>query len=196
MEADKHFKRLIKDFKNIEFSNKKNILHKNKGENGLTYYGIYQSAHPNLPIWAIIQANIEDAHGDLEKASEYLSRIEDVQNEVEKFYFYNYYLKMHLNKIKSYDIVKKIFFFSIVQNSLKRPIKYAQHIVGVKEDGDLGNITANAINNYNKKDFMEKYITMEVDFFNRLVKKDLEKPKDKRKGYFRFLHGWLNRAFK
>ena len=33
----------------------KKLLHKNDGENGLTYFGIYQSAHPNLKIWKIIE---------------------------------------------------------------------------------------------------------------------------------------------
>ena len=30
------------------------VLHKNKGELGLTFWGIYQTAHPTLKIWNTI----------------------------------------------------------------------------------------------------------------------------------------------
>jgi len=195
MKTDKHFMELIKDFRNIEFSNPRDILHKNSTENGLTYYGVYQSAHPSLPIWSLIQANIDDAHGSLKKASEFLSQIEEVQDEVNKFYFYNYYLKLGLDKLEDYKIIKKIFFFGIVQNSFKRPILYAQKIVGIIEDGYLGDVTAKAINNYNSKDFIEKYIVLECEYFLNLVKHDLFEGGGK-KGFFRYFHGWLNRSFK
>ena len=39
----------------LEHSNdNERVLHKNKGELGLTFFGIYQSAHPTLSIWNTI----------------------------------------------------------------------------------------------------------------------------------------------
>ena len=49
------FEKAMKELANVEHSNDNSkVLHKNPTELGLTFWGIYQSANPNLPIWSII----------------------------------------------------------------------------------------------------------------------------------------------
>ena len=39
----------------LEHSKPQNCLHINKNENGFTFRGIYQTAHPKLKIWDLIE---------------------------------------------------------------------------------------------------------------------------------------------
>jgi hypothetical protein len=49
------FEKAMKELASVEHSNDNSkVLHKNSTELGLTFWGIYQSANPNLPIWGII----------------------------------------------------------------------------------------------------------------------------------------------
>ena len=50
------FEKAMKELASVEHSNDNSkVLHKNSTELGLTFWGIYQSANPNLPIWNIIE---------------------------------------------------------------------------------------------------------------------------------------------
>ena len=138
-----NFNKTFELFRGIEFENKWDILHQNKGE-WLTYYGIHQKAHPNLRMWGIIKVNIADARGDLKVASGYLSTIDKLQEEVKDFYLKTYFLPLKLDKIKHQKVADEMFFFSIVQGSKKRAVKIAQTLVGVKIDGIIGVNTNNA----------------------------------------------------
>ena len=42
--------------RDVEFSNDNSLLlHHNEGETGLTYFGIYESAHPSWDGWSVIK---------------------------------------------------------------------------------------------------------------------------------------------
>ena len=49
----------------LEYSNDpKKALHRNAGEDGLTYKGIYQKANSNWAGWKIIEKTLEFYNGD------------------------------------------------------------------------------------------------------------------------------------
>ena len=180
-------------FKGIEFSNNSNILHKNKGENGLTYYGIYQSAHPTLPLWSLVEANVQDTN-DLEVSSKYLSQIESVQEEVRSFYLNNYFLPLKLDVVKHQLIANEMFYFAINQGSLRRTVKYAQCVAGkLTCDGVLGTKTVNRLNELTEKElkrFDVEYDKREIGFYFSL------KSKRKFNWWLRYIKGWVYRAIK
>ena len=186
-----NFNKTFELFRGIEFKNKLDILHRNKGE-WLTYYGIHQKAHPHLGIWDIIKANIADAKGDLKVASGYLSTIDRLQEEVKDFYLKTYFLPLKLDKIKHQKVADEMFFFSIVQGSKKRAVKIAQTLVGVKTDGLIGVNTINALNSLDEdgvKRFDKLYDKHEVLYFWNLTLGNLKR-------FRRFGVGWINRAFR
>lgn len=48
-------KSIINMIRAVEFSNDNSLLlHHNEGETGLTYFGIYESAHPSWDGWSVI----------------------------------------------------------------------------------------------------------------------------------------------
>ncbi|OCR84502.1 peptidoglycan domain protein, partial [Campylobacter fetus subsp. testudinum] len=55
----------------MEFSSSKDVLHKNKTENGFTFMGIYKGAHPSWGGWDIIK-NALSNNVDIKIASEVL----------------------------------------------------------------------------------------------------------------------------
>ena len=188
------FNKTFEKFKGIEFSNPSDILHRNKGEGGLTYYGIYQVAHPSLPIWAIIEANISDCQGSLRKASSYLSTIESLQNDVKEFYYDNYFLPLGLDNIVHQKVRDELFYFAINQGSLSRAIKYAQCVVGkLVCDGIMGDKTLLKLNSLTLEElalFDVEYDKKEIAYYF-----SLKKPKNL-DWWLRYIKGWVYRAIK
>lgn len=64
-------------------------------------------------------------------------------------------------------------------------IKIPQRILGVSQDGLVGNKTITALNNSNQKELFDKIFEARVKFLNDIVKNN---PSQKR-----FIKGWLNR---
>ena len=94
-------KSIIEMIKDVEFSSDNSqLLHKNKTENGLTYFGIYESAHPNWKGWKIIKGYL-DLEPDLKKCSLILANVSDLNKLVEEFYKVEFYDKMKLDSVTS-----------------------------------------------------------------------------------------------
>lgn len=84
-------------------------------------------------------------------------------------------------------------------------IKIPQNILGVSQDGIVGNKTLSAINNYpNKKELFDKIYSSRVDFINTIVANSVvayekkigrkaTQTELKKYTQYRFLNGWLNR---
>lgn len=176
---------IINMIKDVEFSNDNSqLLHKNDGENGLTYFGIYQSAHPTWKGWKIIKAYLE-LEPDLKKCSIILSNVSDLNKLVEDFYKIEFYDKMKLNLIKSEHKQLEIMCFAINVN-IKPCIKKVQELVGAAIDGIIGNKTIEAINNFDESLFDKLFDLEEIEFYESLDKDRFKK----------FLNGWKNRAIK
>lgn len=64
-------------------------------------------------------------------------------------------------------------------------VKIPQRILGLKQDGAVGQLTLKAVNSANQKELFDKIFEARKKFFNDIVKNN---PSQKR-----FIKGWLNR---
>lgn len=178
-------KKILEMIKDVEFSNDNSLLlHKNDGENGLTYFGIYESAHPNWYGWNIIKRYLANVP-DLKKCSIVLSNVMDLNQKVEEFYKKEFYDKMKLDLINSESKQLELMCFAINTNPV-RCIKKVQELLGLTVDGVIGNKTITALNNYNDELFDKLFDEKEIEFYNSLDEARFGK----------FKKGWRNRALK
>lgn len=172
-------------YKQVEHKNKPNLLlHKNEGEHGLTFFGIYESAHPNWKGWCIIKrylANIPD----IEKCSIVLSNVSDLTKLVYEFYRRVFWNKANLDAIEEQRKADEIFIFG-TNAGMKIAIKKAQELVGVTIDGDVGPKTIKAINEYDVEKFDVFYDIKEKEHYSKLCNLN-ERLRVNQKG-------WYNRA--
>lgn len=169
----------------LEFPNPSRALHKNKGELGLTFMGVYQTAHPKWRGWEIITPIVNKLGGDIKKASKVLYSNQELRELVYRFYEKVFWKKMKLHKVESQKIAEEIFIFGV--NAGKRTaIRKAQVLVGVVPDGIIGNQTLGALNKFDENVFDMKFDEIEIKYYDYLISK---KPSFKV-----FKNGWHNRA--
>ena len=186
------FNKAFETLKKLEFEDCSDALHKNEGEDGYTFMGIYQKAHPDSILWEILDNYkfIEDIEG--EPTEEQLKRLSvlmcnntnDLQ-EVKKIYRRDYWNRAKLYDVKSQKIAEEIFVFG-VNAGIERAIKLAQEIVGVEADGIVGPKTLEALNGYKEKLFDILFDAGEAEYYESLVRA--------KKRFAKFEDGWLNRA--
>lgn len=170
---------------NLEFSHPTNALHKNKGESGYTFMGIYETAYPNWGGWDIVKMYLRQFR-DIKRASYECYNDINLRDLVEYFYKENFWDKMKLDSVFPYRTADLMFKFG-VNVGVKRAVKYAQEVVGVKADGIVGAKTLRALNSYNPVHFEKEYKAKFESFYKNLA--------DKRpKKYAHFLNGWLSRV--
>lgn len=174
-------------FKGIEFSDPEDVLHKNETETGLTYYGIYQSAHPKWIGWATIRNHLKEAGGDRRRASRASYLDIDLTQNVLYFYYTKYWRPLRLDDIDSQKIAEEMFFFYVNIGDRKKVVRFAQSIVGEVVDGVIGKNTIRSLNNFDESIFDKEYDGKEISHYKRLVKYN-----PKRFGIY--LKGWINRA--
>ncbi|MFW3412045.1 putative peptidoglycan-binding domain-containing protein [Aliarcobacter butzleri] len=160
------------------------VLHKNKGELGLTFFGIYQSAHPTLSIWNTINQVLK-SESDTKKAGPILMKDSELLKQVNIFYKREFWDKMRLDEINSQHIANEIFIFGVNVN-WKIAIKEAQKLLGITADGIIGTQTLKALNNYDEHIFDKKFDDVEIAYYEQIVK---NKPH-----LVHNLKGWINRA--
>lgn len=180
---DKSFDEML----NLELSSPYNALHKNKGESGYTFMGIYESAHPNWKGWELIYKML-DLYKSLDKASYECYQNVFLTDLVKEFYKVNFWDKLRLDEIKSDRIADLIFKFA-VNVGIKRAVRYAQMVANVRLDGIIGANTINALNTLDSGYFEKRYKAEFMKFYDGLVKRNLNR-------YDRFLKGWGNRVRK
>lgn len=174
-------------FKGIEFSRADNILHKNAGENGLTFYGIYQSAHPLWSGWNRVVSYLMTHSYDRKRASIVASQDEVLRQEVMYFYYMNFWLPLRLDEIESQKVAEEMFFFYVNIGDKKKVVRYAQSIAGVVVDGAIGPKTVKALNDVSEATFDKEYDRKEISHYKRLVRYNPNR-------FGIFLKGWINRA--
>ncbi|MCI6989402.1 MAG: peptidoglycan domain protein [Campylobacter sp.] len=178
-----NFELSYKNMLDLEFNSPKNALHKNLGENGLTFMGIYEMAHPNFGGWDIVKMYL-NMHSSLEKASEICYKDKKLQELVECFYKNVFWNKMKLDSVLPYRTADLIFKFA-VNVGINRAVKFAQEVVNVKIDGVVGKNTIRALNSYSPVKFESEYKAKFSEYYKNLAKS---------KRYSHFLNGWLNRV--
>lgn len=167
-----------------EFSNPKDALEWNETEDGYTFMGIYQIAHPDWSGWDIIISTLS-RYNDRKKVSEIMYYDEQVQRLVEDFYKTNFWDKAKLDYVDSQHTANEIFIFGVCAG-MKVAIKKAQELCKIEADGIVGNQTIEALNNYDEKNFDYNFDEKEIDYFKEVVAYKPQKA--------RFLNGWINRA--
>lgn len=168
-----------------EFSNPNNALEKNETEDGWTFMGIYQSAHPTWSGWEMVRQKLQQYNGDKKLVSSMLYDNERMREYVEYFYKRQFWDIGKLDNVWSQHTANEIFIFGVVAN-MPPSIKKAQELVGVTVDGVMGNQTLKAINAFDENVFDLKFDDKEIEYFKAIVACKPQKA--------RFLDGWINRA--
>lgn len=181
------FYKAFQKFKGIEFSSPDDALHKNKGEDGLTYYGIYQSAHPHWSGWSRVMAHLSTHGFDRHLASVTCYHDMNLTQEVMYLYYMNFWLPLRLDEINSQKIAEELFFFYLNIGNKKKVVRYAQSIVGEVVDGRIGKNTIKSLNEFDEDVFDREYDRKQISHYKRLVKYNPKR-------FGRFLKGWMNRA--
>jgi len=147
------------------------------GDKGLeTYAGISRRFFPDWDGWPFID-KVKAQIGAIAN-NKFFS---ELTPSVEKFY-YNLWVSTGASKINDQNLANII--FDYIVNSGKTGVKNVQKIVGVTQDGILGNNTAAAINNSNPIDLYNAIKQQRIEFYKMLA----ERPNQSQ-----FLPGWLNR---
>lgn len=161
-------RKAIEILKLVEHSNRNDkLLHKNKGENGLTFFGIYEGAHPDWKGWNIIKRYLEFTP-DIKQCSKILANVTDLNKLVCEFYKEEFWDKARLDEINSQKIADEIFIFG-VNASMKVAVIKAQFLVDAKPDGVLGNKTIDLLNNYDENIFDILFDEEEVKYYDKLI---------------------------
>lgn len=169
----------------LEFNSDKNVLHVNKHENGFTFYGIYQSAHPKWEGWSTINACYNANGRDVEATSVILAKSLYLRSLVNEFYKKEFWDKARLDEVNSQQIANEVFVFG-VNVGMKIALMKAQRLVGADVDGIIGNQTLRAINEYDERKFDIAFDEVEIKYYE-----DIIKSKPYLSGNYR---GWVNRA--
>ena len=155
---------LIRD---VEFSNNNSLLlHKNDGENGLTYFGIYESAHPKWTGWEIIRRYLANTP-DLKKCSIILSNVSDLNKLVEEFIKKEFWDKMKLDLVISEHKQLELLCFAY-NVGIKPAIKVLQETLNISIDGIIGQQTINALNAFDDDLFDKLFDIEEKEYYDSL----------------------------
>jgi len=169
----------------LEFSIPHNALHKNKGENGLTYKGIYQSAHPKWDGWDIVNAALRFYDNDVKKSSYELFQNEDLDVLVVQFYKDSFWNRAKLSEITSQKKADEIFIFG-VNVGMRTAVRKTQKLVGVTADGMIGTKSIAAINMYDEDLFDMQFDEIELKYYDDII--------ERKPSFAMFKNGWKNRA--
>lgn len=178
-------KKALQLIKAVEFSNEnKKLLHKNPTENGLTYFGIYEKAHPSWIGWKTIKAYLE-LEPDLQKCSVILSNVSDLSQKVEDFIKKEFWDKMKLDLVTSEHKQLELLCFAY-NVGIKPAIKVLQETLNITIDGIIGQQTINALNSFNESLFDKLFDIEEKEYYDELIE---DKPRFKI-----YKNGWNLRA--
>ena len=162
-------KKSIELLKKVEHSNRnEKLLHKNKGEIGLTFFGIYETAHPNWKGWDIVNGYLKFTP-NIEQCSKILAGVTDLHKLVCDFYKKEFWDKARLDEVNSQKIADEIFIFGVNVGMKTAAIK-AQFLVDAVPDGKIGSKTIEALNKFDEDKFDILFDEQEVEHYNKLVK--------------------------
>jgi len=129
---------------------------------GETKFGISKRSYPGLDIKNLSK----------EKAKE--------------IYWNDFYQKMKIGHIADEDISLQMFDFGV--NAGGNAVKTMQKVLGLKQDGVIGNDTLNTVNSYpDQAKLHNLFVDARVQYYKTLA--------EKRPASTKYLDGWLNRVF-
>ena len=134
----------------LEFSSPSFALHKNETENGLTFFGIYECAHPDFKGWDLIKQVLNGK--SLKEASVILYNNSDLVALVYEFYKREFWDKMRLDEVESDLKASEVFIFGVNVDT-KPAVRVLQRLLNVTVDGVMGAQTLKALNAYDEDKF-------------------------------------------
>ncbi|MDE7255483.1 MAG: peptidoglycan domain protein [Helicobacter sp.] len=160
-------------------------MHDPLDRGGETLNGIARKFHPNWEGWAIVDAIKHAGSCDTKQLALKLASEERLQNLVGAFYKKNFWDKMRLDEIESQVVANNLYLFG-VNAGIARAVKFAQQIVGTRQDGMLGAKTLAAINATDEVHFKKAFDALEIAYYKGIVQRSPSQE--------RFIKGWLRRA--
>lgn len=153
----------------VEHSNRNDkLLHSNKGEQGLTFFGIYEKAHPEWKGWDIVKGYLSFTP-DIRKCSTILAGVKDLEDLVYDFYKKEFWDIARLDEINSQKIANEIFIFGVNAGMPISVIK-AQFIVDAVADGKVGKNTIKALNAFDENRFDILFDEEEIKHYDKLIR--------------------------
>lgn len=165
-------------------NNPKKALVQVQGEDFMTYKGINRKAWPAWKGWSLIDVYIKK-FGSLSLASPLCDVDPKLEEMVKLFYKVNFWDVNSLDKVIPQDTADEIFTTGVLVG-VKIAAKFAQRVIGVVDDGEIGPKTIAALNAYDARLMDKKYDDEEIKYYMSLIK---AKPKFKI-----YEKGWKNRA--
>lgn len=171
----------------IEHSNRNDkLLHYNDGEDGYTFYGIYEAAHPNWDGWRIIKRYLL-IEPDLKKCSVILSNNIELDLMVQNFYKKEFWDKSKLDLVDSQRKANMIFCFA-VNVGVKTANKKLQEALGFSSediDGIVGNFTIKHLNKSEEDLFIDSFKQEQKKYYIKIIANNPD--------FKKFENGWFNR---
>lgn len=169
----------------LEYSNQDwKLLHQNKNEDGLTFYGIYEKWNKDWNGWSIVKNQLK-LTPDLKIASKILAKNVILKSLVFERIKTNYWDKAKLDNINSQKIADEIFLFGF-NVDMKVAIKKTQKLINVPQDGIIGSQTIKALNSFDVNVFDIEFDKEEISYYDAIIKsKPYLAPNEK---------GWYKRA--
>lgn len=153
----------------LEYSNQdEKLLHKNKKENGLTFYGIYEKWNKDWEGWNIVKNQLKITP-DIKTASKALAKNKDLRILAFERIKSNYWDKAKLDLVKSQKIADEIFLFGF-NVDMEIAIKKAQKLVSEYQDGIVGNMTLKALNSFDVNVFDIEFDKEEIKYYEAIIK--------------------------
>jgi len=164
------FEESMKLLEFLEFSNQDSkLLHQNKNETGLTFYGIYEKWNKDWKGWVIIKKQLSITP-NIKIASKVLAKNLELKNLAYERIKSNYWDKAKLDKVNSQKIADEIFIFGF-NVGMPIAIKKAQNLVGAVSDGIVGKNTLKAFNSFNEHRFDIEFDEIEKKYYDEVIRK-------------------------
>lgn len=153
---------------------------------GETYKGVARNMHPGWLGWHIVDL-IKGKPGFPEslQTADALEIKKQLDYELRSFYYTQFWLKVQGDKINDQQIANSVVDFAI-NAGIYTSITLAQSVVGTLPDGQIGPITINAINDFNKEHFLAAFSLAKINRYVEICKK---RPESKK-----YFFGWVIRT--
>ncbi len=153
----------------LEYTGKENeILYQNEYENGLTFWGIYESMYPDWKGCGAIKSCMA-VYPDIKVASKVLFQTGWLYALVIDFYKREFWDKMKLDQVNSQEISDELFIFGTNVNWNIAAMK-AQKFIGIEADGFIGNETLKALNSIDEQKFDIGFDEIEKKYYDAIIK--------------------------
>ena len=140
---------------------------------GETYCGICRKLFPSLKVWNTLDK--------LPYKTKRIYKGTDVEmDEIKQIYYDKFWDKVKGDSYNDIDLAFQVADFAVNAGTLTS-IRKLQSILGIKQDGIVGNVTISSTNS--KKDIVERFKQSRRDYYKAI---------SKRGNNIKYLKGWLN----